>query len=237
MWVHEVGHLLRDHHGRSDRVAQQRGLTGRGERLRMNIAADCEINDDIFGDGLVRPEGAVRPQLLGCHGRADGGLPPPVPARSPYPAPGLAGLRQRGRRRGPGLGPGPRRGARTQRRGTRRGPVPRGAGRHRPPGQRARRAGSVGPKTPSTRLSPGGTYWPRRSGRRSAVPGRARTTPTAGLPAGAPAGPASSCPVCAAAHRGSSWSSTRRGRSVTPSWAAHSSRSPPWPAPSAAGAT
>ncbi|MFE9673960.1 VWA-like domain-containing protein [Streptomyces sp. NPDC006259] len=65
VWVHEVSHLLRDHHGRSDRVARTRGLTGPGERLRMNIAADMEINDDAFGDGLLRPEGAVRPQTLG----------------------------------------------------------------------------------------------------------------------------------------------------------------------------
>ncbi|MEV6654061.1 VWA-like domain-containing protein [Streptomyces sp. NPDC051219] len=65
VWVHEVSHLLRDHHGRSDRVARERGLTGPGERLRMNIAADCEINDDAFGDGLVRPEGAVEPGTLG----------------------------------------------------------------------------------------------------------------------------------------------------------------------------
>jgi predicted metal-dependent peptidase len=65
VWVHEVSHLLRDHHGRSDRIALERGLTGPGERLRMNIAADCEINDDVFGDGLVRPEGAVHPGLLG----------------------------------------------------------------------------------------------------------------------------------------------------------------------------
>ncbi|MFD4631057.1 VWA-like domain-containing protein [Streptomyces sp. NPDC058284] len=65
VWVHEVSHLLRDHHGRSDRVARERGLTGAAERLRMNIAADCEINDDAFGDGLVRPEGAVVPETLG----------------------------------------------------------------------------------------------------------------------------------------------------------------------------
>jgi predicted metal-dependent peptidase len=65
VWVHEVSHLLRDHHGRGDRVAAERGLTGPVERLRMNIAADCEINDDVFGEGLVRPEGAVRPSLLG----------------------------------------------------------------------------------------------------------------------------------------------------------------------------
>jgi predicted metal-dependent peptidase len=64
VWVHEVSHLLRDHHGRGDRVARERGLTGVGDRLRMNIAADCEINDDVYGDGLVRPRGAVRPGRL-----------------------------------------------------------------------------------------------------------------------------------------------------------------------------
>ncbi|WP_446209719.1 vWA domain-containing protein [Micromonospora sp. IBSANI012] len=65
VWVHEVSHLLRDHHGRSDRVARERGLTGPGERLRMNIAADFEINDDVFGAGLARPDGAVDPGHLG----------------------------------------------------------------------------------------------------------------------------------------------------------------------------
>ncbi|MEV6973728.1 VWA-like domain-containing protein [Kitasatospora sp. NPDC093806] len=64
VWVHEVSHLLRDHHGRGDRVVRERGLTGPAERLRINIAADCEINDDVFGDGLVRPEGVVLPGLL-----------------------------------------------------------------------------------------------------------------------------------------------------------------------------
>ena len=64
VWVHEVSHLLRDHHGRSDRFADEHGLAGPGERLRMNIAADCEINDDVFGEGLERPEDAVHPALL-----------------------------------------------------------------------------------------------------------------------------------------------------------------------------
>ncbi|SDM35282.1 vWA domain-containing protein [Allokutzneria albata] len=64
VWVHEVSHLLRDHHGRSDRFAAAHELTGPGERLRMNIAADCEINDDVFGEGLARPKGAVDPALL-----------------------------------------------------------------------------------------------------------------------------------------------------------------------------
>ncbi|MFE6921110.1 VWA-like domain-containing protein [Nocardia sp. NPDC057663] len=63
--VHEVSHLLRDHHGRSDRFARQHDLTGPGERLRMNIAADAEINDDAFGDGLVPLRWAVMPATLG----------------------------------------------------------------------------------------------------------------------------------------------------------------------------
>ncbi|WP_426511308.1 DUF2201 family putative metallopeptidase [Dactylosporangium sp. McL0621] len=60
VWVHEVSHLLRDHHGRGDRL----GLDTPGDRLRVNIAADCEINDDAFGDGLPTPEGAVHPDRL-----------------------------------------------------------------------------------------------------------------------------------------------------------------------------
>ncbi|MEE6258052.1 vWA domain-containing protein [Plantactinospora sonchi] len=64
VWVHEVSHLLRDHHGRGDRVAAERDLHGPGERLRMNIAADFEINDDVYGDGLCLPRDAVVPALL-----------------------------------------------------------------------------------------------------------------------------------------------------------------------------
>ncbi|MDR3034634.1 MAG: hypothetical protein LBV78_16240, partial [Kitasatospora sp.] len=81
VWVHEVSHLLRDHHGRGERYAREheehrpgeRSEMGvpsapsseRWERLRRNIAADFEINDDIYGDGLPRPTGAVLPSLLG----------------------------------------------------------------------------------------------------------------------------------------------------------------------------
>ncbi|MFE6974054.1 VWA-like domain-containing protein [Streptomyces sp. NPDC057682] len=64
VWVHEVAHLLRDHHGRGDSYARRHGLTGRAERLRMNIAADCEINDDAFDEELPRPPGAVLPADL-----------------------------------------------------------------------------------------------------------------------------------------------------------------------------
>ncbi|EFL21268.1 conserved hypothetical protein [Streptomyces himastatinicus ATCC 53653] len=111
VWVHEVSHLLRDHHGRSDRVARERGLTGPAERLRMNIAADCEINDDVFGDGLVRPEGAVDPASLTL---PEGELMEDYlrlfrlgPA---HPEHGVAGLRQRRRRPRTRLGPGAGRG-------------------------------------------------------------------------------------------------------------------------------
>ncbi|MFI6155014.1 VWA-like domain-containing protein [Kitasatospora sp. NPDC051170] len=64
VWVHEVSHLLRDHHGRGDRLAKRLGEDGPAWRLRVNIAADCEINDDAYGDGLIAPEGAVAPALL-----------------------------------------------------------------------------------------------------------------------------------------------------------------------------
>jgi hypothetical protein len=78
VWVHEVSHLLRDHHGRGDRHAADHGLTGPAERLRMNIAADFEINDDAYGDGLATPSGAAHPAQLnlpaGEHGKRPAAL-------------------------------------------------------------------------------------------------------------------------------------------------------------------
>ncbi|WP_033340566.1 vWA domain-containing protein [Catenuloplanes japonicus] len=65
VWVHEVSHLLRDHHGRGDAYAREHGADGPGERLRMNLAADAEINDDIYDAGLPRPSDAVCPENLG----------------------------------------------------------------------------------------------------------------------------------------------------------------------------
>ncbi|KRV49884.1 hypothetical protein AQ490_19365 [Wenjunlia vitaminophila] len=65
VWVHEVSHLLRDHHGRGQRYAREHEEHGPGARLRWNIAADFEINDDVYGDGLPLPAGAVLPSLLG----------------------------------------------------------------------------------------------------------------------------------------------------------------------------
>jgi predicted metal-dependent peptidase len=68
VWVHEVSHLLRDHHVRGERYAREHEEAGPADgwgRLRRNIAADFEINDDIYGDGLPVPAGAVQPSLLG----------------------------------------------------------------------------------------------------------------------------------------------------------------------------
>ncbi|GLZ79955.1 hypothetical protein Afil01_47620 [Actinorhabdospora filicis] len=65
VWVHEVSHLLRDHHGRGERHAAEHEQHGPGHRWRRNIAADFEINDDIYGDGLPVPAGAALPEMLG----------------------------------------------------------------------------------------------------------------------------------------------------------------------------
>ncbi|WP_051733078.1 vWA domain-containing protein [Kitasatospora phosalacinea] len=68
VWVHEVSHLLRDHARRGDLAMRALDLDGPADRLRVNLAADCEINDDAFGDGLVRPADAVYPATLGLAG-------------------------------------------------------------------------------------------------------------------------------------------------------------------------
>jgi VWA-like domain (DUF2201)/Putative metallopeptidase domain len=60
-WLHVVSHLVRDHHGRADALWQRRELNGTGpaapvldatrpqrEQLRLNLAMDCEINDDLL---------------------------------------------------------------------------------------------------------------------------------------------------------------------------------------------
>ncbi|MFF4947981.1 VWA-like domain-containing protein [Streptomyces chattanoogensis] len=61
VWVHEAAHLLRDHHGRADRLsaADQR------DWHRVNVAQDCEINDDLLADGLRLPAGRMEPRLFG----------------------------------------------------------------------------------------------------------------------------------------------------------------------------
>jgi predicted metal-dependent peptidase len=61
VWVHEAAHLLRDHHGRAERLpaAAQR------DWHRVNVAQDCEINDDLLADGLRLPDGRMEPRLFG----------------------------------------------------------------------------------------------------------------------------------------------------------------------------
>ncbi|RGC66774.1 hypothetical protein C5N14_22165 [Micromonospora sp. MW-13] len=61
VWVHEVAHLLRDHHSRADRLAADRG---RGHH-RVNVAQDCEINDDLLADRLPLPPGRLEPKTYG----------------------------------------------------------------------------------------------------------------------------------------------------------------------------
>ncbi|MFE6189754.1 VWA-like domain-containing protein [Streptomyces sp. NPDC056465] len=61
VWVHEVAHLLRDHHGRADLLP----AADRRDRHRVNVAQDCEINDDLIADGLPLPAGRLEPRLFG----------------------------------------------------------------------------------------------------------------------------------------------------------------------------
>ncbi|RSS84611.1 VWA domain-containing protein [Streptomyces sp. WAC05292] len=92
VWVHEVAHLLRDHHGRAARLpaADQR------DHVRVNIAQDCEINDDLLADGLPLPEGRMEPRLFGLPpgGLFEVYLPgiPPTPHHHPDCGSGAHGV-------------------------------------------------------------------------------------------------------------------------------------------------
>ncbi|MET7532584.1 vWA domain-containing protein [Streptomyces goshikiensis] len=83
VWIHEVAHLLRDHHARAGRLpaADQR------DHLRVNLAQDCEINDDLLADGLRLPEGRVEPRDFGlpAGGTFESYLPA-IPASPPHGA-------------------------------------------------------------------------------------------------------------------------------------------------------
>ncbi|GAA0420553.1 hypothetical protein Aca07nite_11610 [Actinoplanes capillaceus] len=57
VWVHEVAHLLRDHHARAALLVPEY----RHDHQRVNIAQDCEINDDLSS----LPSGAMRPEMFG----------------------------------------------------------------------------------------------------------------------------------------------------------------------------
>ncbi|MFD8939126.1 VWA-like domain-containing protein [Streptomyces sp. NPDC059578] len=82
VWIHEAAHLLRDHHGRADRLP----AADLRDHLRVNIAQDCEINDDLIADGLRLPPGRMEPQLFGLPaGRLFEEYLRDVPASPPHP--------------------------------------------------------------------------------------------------------------------------------------------------------
>jgi predicted metal-dependent peptidase len=61
VWLHEVSHLLRDHHGRAARLP----AADQGDHHRINLAQDCEINDDLVADGVTLPPDRVEPATFG----------------------------------------------------------------------------------------------------------------------------------------------------------------------------
>lgn len=61
VWIHEVAHLLRAHHDRADQLPEEY----RHDHHRVNVAEDCEINDDLVDDGLPLPDNRVDPKKLG----------------------------------------------------------------------------------------------------------------------------------------------------------------------------
>ncbi|GAA1981796.1 vWA domain-containing protein [Catenulispora subtropica] len=88
VWLHEVSHLVRDHHGRAERLREasvRHEAVGRAgtaaldpdqpvrDRVRLNLAMDLEINDDLLegvagtgedGTGPRLPPGALSPAKL-----------------------------------------------------------------------------------------------------------------------------------------------------------------------------
>jgi predicted metal-dependent peptidase len=75
VWLHEVAHLVRNHHARADALRQRslrHGLVPgtppldparpRREQLRLNLAMDCEINDDL-SESIAVPD-AVEPGAI-----------------------------------------------------------------------------------------------------------------------------------------------------------------------------
>ncbi|WP_281186351.1 vWA domain-containing protein [Nocardia crassostreae] len=57
--MHEVSHLLRGHFERAAQLAEP------VHPMLVNIAEDCEINDDLIAEELVLPEGGLHPALFG----------------------------------------------------------------------------------------------------------------------------------------------------------------------------
>lgn len=212
VWVHEVSHLLRDHHGRGERYAREHEESGPGERLRRNIAADFEINDDIYGDGLPRPFGAVVPSLL----RLPDGLLMEEYLRTASMS-GLAaelawldcGSGADGHDRSWELGADGANGLTRQQRDAVRFRVAEGI--KGGPATR-RKGGGGGPTRPSNRRSRGGSCWARRSARRRVRPEWGRTTVIGVRPAARRASPEWFCRAFAERRPASASSSTPPGR-------------------------
>ncbi|BCY06149.1 VWA-like domain-containing protein [Actinoplanes sp. L3-i22] len=78
VWLHEAAHLLRDHFGRAELVPPKFA----GDHHRINVAQDCEINDDIAG----LPAGALKPATFGlATGRLFEEYLPAIPATAHHP--------------------------------------------------------------------------------------------------------------------------------------------------------
>jgi len=58
--IHEVSHLLRDHEARKQASAVK-------DATLWNTAADCEINDDLVGEGLPLPDNPPLPGTFGLN--------------------------------------------------------------------------------------------------------------------------------------------------------------------------
>lgn len=90
--LHEVGHLVRDHAARGDRI----GVYDPEHHHRWNIAGDLAINDDLIADGAHLPGRPVTPRALGLEpGLAEeeyyGLLSPSTVERDDGPGPELPG--------------------------------------------------------------------------------------------------------------------------------------------------
>ena len=59
---HEVGHILRAHHGRAEALGLTHDPVG---GFIWNLAADAEINDDLIAENVQLPVGCVTPSTLG----------------------------------------------------------------------------------------------------------------------------------------------------------------------------
>jgi predicted metal-dependent peptidase len=82
VWIHEVSHLLRDHHGRAELLPP----ADRDDRARVNLAQDCEINDDLTADGIALPSNHIRPATFGLPtGQLFEQYLPGIPPQPPCP--------------------------------------------------------------------------------------------------------------------------------------------------------